>query len=609
MSDMNKDQMIDEIIAMVQHIESAVSPTNAAPQSPCYSEGSQQATARKASATPARNAGEDHVDAEYRVPTQTAGAAPAPTPTPETDALSDKVDIEQWHGHRSALHLEFSALCRKLERERNAEMCRFDTLFEKYQEQVGRREVADEALTQSKRLYEMTLANEVRWVQRAEKAEAERDAKDRQHTACYDKWQKAEAALAALQKRLDDTAALDLRNYGFADLDPKSTQKWLDSIGGILGETFAHFVKTNPTGVVREIGGLLITKETALAEEKKRLDSAGEGLPPEALILIGTVTDGTLSMTGEVVSKHAYDALRSAAVAAIAKRDDALAVSTNAAPQRSPDTTSGSGTPQEDVSAGAAPAQTETPTPERDAFMILTGIMHRELLDTGLVTACVWNKEFAPAMSQLRAHIEKYKRERDAARAELGCAPNCNRGEYLRGRLAELQKRLDASESAFTVIQSQYNEANVERMSLRKRLDDAGAELPNVLKGAQRDLQEIYVTGDSYEELSDAAAAAIEKRDAEIARLRSSIQDQFGTIKALSHGYDTSSEAIVGIAKLREDAARMDWLEQHDGRFFNIDKITSVVGKGFNGNASLRYAIDLACQFSTIADAVRKAKQ
>jgi hypothetical protein len=55
----------------------------------------------------------------------------------------------------------------------------FDNLFEKYADQVSRREVADESVAQSKRLYEMTLANEVRWMQRAEKAEAalaERDA-------------------------------------------------------------------------------------------------------------------------------------------------------------------------------------------------------------------------------------------------------------------------------------------------------------------------------------------------------------------------------------------------------------------------------------------------
>ncbi|BEG74474.1 hypothetical protein [Achromobacter xylosoxidans] len=29
------------------------------------------------------------------------------------------------------------------------------------------------------------------------------------------------------------------------------------------------------------------------------------------------------------------------------------------------------------------------------------------------------------------------------------------------------------------------------------------------------------------------------------------------------------------------DAARLDWLEQHDGRFYNKDRISSIVGTGF----------------------------
>lgn len=47
----------------------------AAQQVPCYSESSSQATAHKASATPARNAGEDKADAYHRVPTSPAVAA------------------------------------------------------------------------------------------------------------------------------------------------------------------------------------------------------------------------------------------------------------------------------------------------------------------------------------------------------------------------------------------------------------------------------------------------------------------------------------------------------------------------------------------------------
>ena len=53
---------------------------NVATQAPCYSEGDQQATAHKARATPAVSAGEEKVDADYRVPTQPVVAAPSPQP-------------------------------------------------------------------------------------------------------------------------------------------------------------------------------------------------------------------------------------------------------------------------------------------------------------------------------------------------------------------------------------------------------------------------------------------------------------------------------------------------------------------------------------------------
>lgn len=47
-------------------------------------------------------------------------------------------------------------------------------------------------------------------------------------------------------------------------------------------------------------------------------------------------------------------------------------------------------------------------------------------------------------------------------------------------------------------------------------------------------------------------------------------------------------------AELRKDAERLDWLEADDGRFHNIDRITSVVGSGFNQCKTLREAIDSA---------------
>ena len=31
----------------------------------------------------------------------------------------------------------------------------------------------------------------------------------------------------------------------------------------------------------------------------------------------------------------------------------------------------------------------------------------------------------------------------------------------------------------------------------------------------------------------------------------------------------------------QEDAALLDWLEQHDGRYYNLDKVAAIVGTGF----------------------------
>lgn len=51
----------------------------------------------------------------------------------------------------------------------------------------------------------------------------------------------------------------------------------------------------------------------------------------------------------------------------------------------------------------------------------------------------------------------------------------------------------------------------------------------------------------------------------------------------------------------REDAARLDWLQQSDGRFFKLLHITSIVGRGFSPTnssgkwfPSLREAVDHA---------------
>ncbi len=52
------------------------------------------------------------------------------------------------------------------------------------------------------------------------------------------------------------------------------------------------------------------------------------------------------------------------------------------------------------------------------------------------------------------------------------------------------------------------------------------------------------------------------------------------------------------LAEARKDAERIDWLEQFHDKFANIDRITSVGPRNFNGLASLRDAIDAALEAS-----------
>ena len=59
------------------------------------------------------------------------------------------------------------------------------------------------------------------------------------------------------------------------------------------------------------------------------------------------------------------------------------------------------------------------------------------------------------------------------------------------------------------------------------------------------------------------------------------------------------------VEKAEKDAARLDWLEKHDKRYYNYDKISCIVGNGFSHgyisegvNSTLRGAIDSAMEAS-----------
>jgi hypothetical protein len=63
-----------------------------------------------------------------------------------------------------------------------------------------------------------------------------------------------------------------------------------------------------------------------------------------------------------------------------------------------------------------------------------------------------------------------------------------------------------------------------------------------------------------------------------------------------AYAKEHAAPLLARIAELERDATRLDWMElRADGRFCNIDRITSAHGK-FNGLPTLRAAIDKAMQ-------------
>jgi hypothetical protein len=81
--------------------------------------------------------------------------------------------------------------------------------------------------------------------------------------------------------------------------------------------------------------------------------------------------------------------------------------------------------------------------------------------------------------------------------------------------------------------------------------------------------------------------------------INSSIPPQRSELVALKELMKRELSSLPAAEDAR-DAARLDWLGKQDGRFYNIDKISAIVGSGFSSNlfkercASLREAIDAA---------------
>ena len=81
-------------------------------------------------------------------------------------------------------------------------------------------------------------------------------------------------------------------------------------------------------------------------------------------------------------------------------------------------------------------------------------------------------------------------------------------------------------------------------------------------------------------------------------------------IKEFLKGYATeyARTAIAARApadSVQEDAALLDWLEQHDGRYYNLDKVAAIVGTGF----LVRSEGNMPQVHSTLREAVYAARK
>ena len=74
--------------------------------------------------------------------------------------------------------------------------------------------------------------------------------------------------------------------------------------------------------------------------------------------------------------------------------------------------------------------------------------------------------------------------------------------------------------------------------------------------------------------------------------------------------YESIDKHRAALQAHDRDGARLDWLQQHDGRFYNLLRITSIVNQGFSPTnsggkrwfSSIREAIDAAMRKENIDD-------
>lgn len=122
------------------------------------------------------------------------------------------------------------------------------------------------------------------------------------------------------------------------------------------------------------------------------------------------------------------------------------------------------------------------------------------------------------------------------------------------------------------------------------------------------DAQIMKQAADAIERLSksiDLKDSAMRQLEADNKRLSADLQAKIIEFSSGKHPMVVQLKEELAalraqIAADAKDAERLDWLEQHDDRFYNMDKIASIVGSGFSHNGfiwrteSLRAAIDAA---------------
>ncbi len=186
-----------------------------------------------------------------------------------------------------------------------------------------------------------------------------------------------------------------------------------------------------------------------------------------------------------------------------------------------------------EVATSASAAAPADATPETDKLFDL--ISDREQPDGGRWgdAPSKWSYE---AILDLTDFARKLERERDALarenatlKADMGCAPNCERGGYLRSRLAALQEQCDRltgmkfSDRMHAALVSRAEAAEKSLAAMQSAMDEAKGELPaKVPSFLYNGL--MCITAEEFQKYVNISIAIIAKQKAEIAGMREALR-------------------------------------------------------------------------------------